>query len=177
MTTWVDWNIFAYWSDYDIFWPAGCGRIFFQGFLYLTNNYTILVFYVIIHKILSIEREGIMLFRYTGIAVILVWGIVFPVILLRLQKMISPHNPTRAKTLTYECGLDTQGDTWIRFKISYFMYALIFVVFDVETVFLYPWAVLFQKLGLFGIIEMIIFMAILIVGFAYAWKEGALQWM
>ena len=118
-----------------------------------------------------------MLINYTGVFVILVWGIVFPVILLWAQRLISPYNPTLAKITTYECGLDTQGDTWIRFKISYFMYALVFLIFDVETVFLYPWAVLFQKLGAFGIIEMIIFMGILIVGFAYAWKEGALEWI
>jgi len=118
-----------------------------------------------------------MLINYAGIAVILAWGIVFPVILLVVQRLLSPNNPTKAKLLTYECGLDTQGDTWIRFKISYFMYALIFVVFDVETIFLYPWAMLFQNLGLFAIVEMVIFIAILILGFAYAWKEGALEWM
>ncbi len=118
-----------------------------------------------------------MLISYAGVFVILVWGIVFPVILLWVQRLISPYHPTHAKNLTYECGLDTQGDTWIRFKISYFMYALVFLVFDVETVFLYPWAVLFKNLGLFGIIEMIIFVAILIIGFAYAWKEGALEWI
>ncbi len=118
-----------------------------------------------------------MLINYAGVFVVLVWGIIFPVILLWIQRLISPYHPTYAKNLTYECGLDTKGDTWIRFKISYFMYALVFLIFDVETVFLYPWAVLFKDLGLFGIIEMLIFVAILVIGFVYAWKEGALEWI
>lgn len=118
-----------------------------------------------------------MLLNYTGVFIVLLWGIVFPIILLLAQKLLSPNNPTPGKMTTYECGLDTQGDTWIRFKLSYFMYALIFVIFDVETIFLYPWAMQFKTMGVFGIVEMVIFMAILILGFAYAWKEGALEWM
>lgn len=81
------------------------------------------------------------------------------------------------KQETYECGLQTQGPTWVQFKISYFLYALIFLLFDVETVFLYPWAVKFQVLGLFAFIEMLIFIAILVLGLWYAWKEGALEWL
>ncbi|PKM46016.1 MAG: NADH-quinone oxidoreductase subunit A [Firmicutes bacterium HGW-Firmicutes-8] len=118
-----------------------------------------------------------MLIKYAGVVIIMIWGIVFPAILLGLSKLFHPNNPTPTKLSTYECGLETQGETWVQFKISYFMYALIFVAFDVETIFLYPWAVRFQSLGLFGIVEMFIFMAILIVGFWYAWKEGALEWM
>ncbi len=118
-----------------------------------------------------------MLTKFGGLAVILVWGIVFPWLLLALSRLFHPKKPTPAKLLTYECGLDTQGDTWIQFKISYFMYALVFLAFDVETIFLYPWAVKFQSLGLFAMVEMFIFIAILIIGFWYAWKEGALEWM
>ncbi len=118
-----------------------------------------------------------MLIKYAGIAVVIVWGIVFPWILLALSRVFHPKHPTPAKLLTYECGLDTQGETWVQFKISYFMYALIFIAFDVETIFLYPWAVKFQSLGLFAIVEMFIFIAILLIGFWYAWKEGALEWM
>ncbi|NLO97090.1 MAG: NAD(P)H-quinone oxidoreductase subunit 3 [Peptococcaceae bacterium] len=118
-----------------------------------------------------------MLLNYAGVFIVLIWGIVFPVILLLVQRIISPYHPTVIKRQTYECGLETVGDTWIRFKISYFMYALVFLVFDVETVFLYPWGVLFKNLGLFGIIEMFIFIAILVIGFVYAWKEGALEWI
>jgi len=118
-----------------------------------------------------------MLTSFAGIVIILIWGIIFPWLLLVVSSLFHPKNPTPTKLLTYECGLDTQGDTWVQFKISYFMYALIFVAFDVETIFLYPWAMKFQSLGLFGIVEMFIFIAILLIGFWYAWKEGALEWM
>lgn len=118
-----------------------------------------------------------MLTSFAGVVIILVWGIVFPWLLLAVSSLFYPKNPTPTKLLTYECGLDTQGDTWVQFKISYFMYALIFVAFDVETIFLYPWAIKFQSLGLFGIVEMFIFIVILLIGFWYAWKEGALEWM
>lgn len=118
-----------------------------------------------------------MLMSHAGLLVILAVGIVFPWLLLLVASLLRPKNPTPVKLSTYECGLETQGDTWIQFKLSYFMYALIFVAFDVETVFLYPWAVKFQSLGLFAIIEMIIFISIILLGFWYAWKEGALEWM
>ena len=120
-----------------------------------------------------------MLTSYAGIFIIFVVGVVFPLILLGVSRILhhNHRNPTPAKLLTYECGLDTQGETWVQFKLSYFMYALIFVAFDVETIFLYPWAMKFQSLGLFAIVEMVIFIVILLVGFLYAWKEGALEWM
>ena len=90
--------------------------------------------------------------------------------------LIAPRKTTDQKITTYECGVDTIGPTWVQFKTSYFMYALLFVIFDVETIYLYPWAVKFKSLGLFAFIEMIVFLFILIVGLWYAWKEGALEW-
>ena len=77
---------------------------------------------------------------------------------------------------TYECGVETQGTSWFRFNISFYLYALLFVIFDIETVFLYPWAVAFKKLGVFGFGEIVVFIAILLVGCAYAWKKEALKW-
>jgi len=77
---------------------------------------------------------------------------------------------------TYECGVETYGTAWIRFNVSFYLYALLFVIFDIETVFLYPWAVSFKPLGMFGFGEMIVFIAILLVGLAYAWKKEALKW-
>lgn len=120
-----------------------------------------------------------MLTSYAGIAVVFLVGVIFPGILLGVSKILHAghQKPTPVKLMTYECGLETQGDTWVQFKLSYFMYALIFVAFDVETIFLYPWAAKFQTMGLFGIVEMFIFIAILLIGFWYAWKEGALEWM
>jgi NADH-quinone oxidoreductase subunit A len=84
--------------------------------------------------------------------------------------------PNKDKEKTYECGLESEGPAWIQFKVSYFLYALIFVVFDVETVFLYPWAVAFKSVGIFAFVEMVIFISILAVGLWYAWKKGALEW-
>ena len=84
--------------------------------------------------------------------------------------------PSEEKLLPYECGVDTKGPTWIRFRVNYFLYALVFLAFDIETIFLFPWAVKFQQLGLFAFVEMIIFIAILLIGLWYAWKEGALKW-
>ncbi len=83
---------------------------------------------------------------------------------------------TPQKQSPYECGVPTRGETWVRFRVAYYLYALVFVVFDVETIFLYPWAVALNQLGLFAYIEAIIFILILLVGLGYAWKEGALEW-
>ncbi len=77
---------------------------------------------------------------------------------------------------TYECGVETYGNSWIRFNVSFYLYALLFVIFDIETVFLYPWAVSFRGLGVAGFVEMTLFIAILLVGLAYAWKKKALKW-
>lgn len=89
----------------------------------------------------------------------------------RAKREASPE-----KMLPYECGVDTLGPTWIRFRINFFLYALIFLAFDVETILLFPWAVKFQSLGLFAFIEMLIFILILALALWYAWKEGALEW-
>ncbi|MFQ5826312.1 MAG: NADH-quinone oxidoreductase subunit A [Dehalococcoidia bacterium] len=89
---------------------------------------------------------------------------------------VVPKKPDPIKSSTYECGLDTIGKTWVQFNFRYYLFALVFVVFDIEMVFLYPWAVAFRQLGLFGLVEMVIFILILVVGFAYAWKKGALEW-
>jgi len=77
---------------------------------------------------------------------------------------------------TYECGVETYGTSWFRFNVSFYLYALLFVIFDIETVFLYPWAVSFKQLGLFGFGEMVVFIGILLIGLAYAWKKEALKW-
>lgn len=110
------------------------------------------------------------------LGIFLLGGIAFGFIVIITNWLVRPKRPNKEKEMTYECGLDTQGPTWVQFKISYFLYALIFVIFDVETAFLYPWAVAFNSFGLFVLIEMCIFIAILAVGLWYAWKKGALEW-
>jgi NADH:ubiquinone oxidoreductase subunit 3 (subunit A) len=108
--------------------------------------------------------------------IFLLGGIAFGFIVIITNWLVRPKRPGKEKETTYECGLDTQGPTWVQFKISYFLYALLFVIFDVETVFLYPWAVAFKSVGLFAFVEMLIFIAILGIGLWYAWKKGALEW-
>jgi len=116
--------------------------------------------------------------HYAIVLVFLVGGAATAIAALAFNWLIRPKKPAVGGKLdTYECGLQTQGPTWIQFKVSYFLYALIFLLFDVEAVFLYPWAVRFQALGLVAFVEMISFIAILVIGLWYAWKEGALKWL
>jgi len=115
--------------------------------------------------------------NFAGVGVFLVFAIALPMIFMLIPKLVAPNKPHKEKLTTYECGNETIGPTWVGFKSNYFMYALVFAAFDVETVFLYPWAITFQKLGTFAFVEMFVFIIILLVGFWYAWKEGALEWM
>jgi NADH-quinone oxidoreductase subunit A len=118
-----------------------------------------------------------MLSDWSTIAIFFLITLSFPLIAMGLAWAVRPKPKTTEEALTtYECGVDTIGRTWIRFRVSYFLYALVFLAFDVETVFLFPWAVKFSSLGAFAFIEMIIFIAILLIGLWYAWKEGVFEW-
>ena len=86
--------------------------------------------------------------------------------------ILAPRKPNAIKQATYECGLETVGDTWVQFKVQYYIYGLIFLVFDVEMVFLFPWAVTYDRLGLLGFVEMAIFLAILVGGYGWVWRRG-----
>ena len=90
--------------------------------------------------------------------------------------LLSPKQRSGLRTTVYESGMEPRGNAWIQFNIRYYMFALVFVIFDVETVFLYPWAVAFHKLGLLAFVEAIVFITILIFGLVYAWRKGALEW-
>jgi NADH-quinone oxidoreductase subunit A len=90
---------------------------------------------------------------------------------------IRPKRPDPIKLDTYECGVETEGDALVQFNVRYYIYALVFVIFDVEVVFLYPWAVAFQKLGLFAFVEAVLFVGILLIGYFYAWRRKALEWV
>lgn len=113
---------------------------------------------------------------YVIVAIFVVLGILLPIVALSLGRVLRPHNPTRGKESTYESGNEPVGEGQARFNIRYYLYALMFVIFDVETVFLYPWAVAYNQLGLFVLIEMLIFTALLLVGLLYAWKKKVLKW-
>ena len=99
-----------------------------------------------------------------------------PALALITNKLVSPKSRAGERQLTYESGMEPIGGAWIQFNIRYYMFALVFVIFDVETVFLYPWAVAFNRLGLLAFIEALIFISILLVALAYAWRKGALEW-
>jgi NADH:ubiquinone oxidoreductase subunit 3 (subunit A) len=89
---------------------------------------------------------------------------------------IRPRAPGLIKSQTYECGVETEGTAWVQFHAGYYIFALIFVVFDVETIFLYPWAVAFRQVEIYGFIEAVVFIAILLFGLGYAWRKRALEW-
>jgi NADH-quinone oxidoreductase subunit A len=135
--------------------------------------------YVIIAPVCDSINEGVgvLLTNYTFIGIFAVIAILFPLIALALAFVVRPKKPNPIKSSTYECGLETVGETWVQFRVQYYIYALVFVIFDVETVFLYPWAVAYNKLGLFALVEMFIFLAILVGGLIYAWRKGALEWV
>jgi len=99
-----------------------------------------------------------------------------PVLALGVSYIVRPKRQGVERRTTYESGMEPIGGAWIQFNIRYYMFALVFVIFDVEVVFLYPWAVAFNELGLLAFIEVLIFVAILVVGLVYAWRKGALEW-
>jgi len=114
---------------------------------------------------------------YAIIGIFLLLGTAFVLITLFVAKLLRPHRPSKVKLQNYECGEAPIGNSWIQYNVGYYIFALIFVIFDVEVVFLFPWAVAFKKLGLFALVEMFIFLLILIFGLVYAWRKGALKWV
>ena len=94
-----------------------------------------------------------------------------------VASIIRPKNPSKTKLMPYECGIDPVDDARKRYTIRFYIVAILFVVFDVETIFLFPWAVQFKALGMFGFLEMLVFLGILIVGYIWIWKKGALEWI
>lgn len=98
-------------------------------------------------------------------------------VVLLISRLLAPSRPNPTKLATYECGEVTRGPSWIRFNSRFYIIALIFIIFDVEAVFLYPWAVVYRRLGLWAWVEMVIFLAILLAGLAYVWAKGDLEWI
>ncbi len=111
------------------------------------------------------------IFIFAGVVAVLI-----PLTLI-VAKLVRPDNPQKTKLMPYECGVDPIGDSRQRYTVRFYIVAILFVLFDVETVFLFPWAVQYKYLGLFGFVEMMIFLAILVVGYVWIWKKGALEWV
>ncbi|ERI07081.1 NADH dehydrogenase subunit A [Aneurinibacillus aneurinilyticus ATCC 12856] len=114
--------------------------------------------------------------NYFIVVIFLSLGVLLPVVALTFGRLLRPSNPTEEKRKTYESGVDPVGSSWVQFNVKYYIFALLFVIFDVETVFLYPWAVAYDSLGLFALVEMLIFITLLIIGLIYAWKKKVLEW-
>lgn len=117
-----------------------------------------------------------MLDTYLPILVLLGISIAFALGSLIFSGLIGMKKPSAVKLAPYECGMPPIGSARERFPIKFYIIAMLFIVFDIETVFMYPWAVVFRQLGMFGFAEMGVFIAILVVGYAYVWKKGALEW-
>ena len=117
-----------------------------------------------------------MLIEYVAIGVLIALTILVAVIAISLGMIFGPKRPTQQKSSPYESGMNPLGPGSRRVPVRYYLIAVLFILFDIEVVFFLPWAVAFRKLGLFGLVEMITFIAILLVGYIYAWKRGALEW-
>ena len=117
-----------------------------------------------------------MLNSYIPIFIFLLVAIGFAFITLIMSQLLSSKKYNKVKLEPYECGIEPQTDSRDRYSVRYYLVAMLFVIFDVETVFMFPWAVNVDRLALFGLIEMIVFLAILVAGYVYAWKKGALEW-
>ena len=113
---------------------------------------------------------------YTPLGFVLALAGLVPLLLLGLQKLLAPRRPVPDKLEPYECGVPPLGSPHQRLPVKFYLVAVLFLVFDIETVFLFPWSVLFRKLGLFGLVEMGVFLGVLVLGFVYVWCKGALEW-
>ena len=117
-----------------------------------------------------------MLENYLPILVFLVLGVAFGLAPILAGRVLAPHRPDSAKLAPYECGFEAFEDSRMKFDVRYYLVAILFIIFDLEIAFLFPWAVVLDRIGLFGFWAMVVFLGILVVGFIYEWKKGALEW-
>lgn len=114
---------------------------------------------------------------YIPILIFLVIAFAFPVVTILAAKLVRPSAPGKTKLEAYECGIPSDPETRGRYSVRFYLVAILFVVFDVETIFLIPWAIQYNVLGLFGLVEMLVFLAILVVGYVWIFRQGALKWV
>ncbi|MFA5531863.1 MAG: NADH-quinone oxidoreductase subunit A [Thiohalomonadaceae bacterium] len=117
-----------------------------------------------------------MLESYLPVLVFLVIGVVVGVATIGLGFIMAPHHPDKHKGSAYECGFEAFEHARMKFDVRYYLVAILFIIFDLEIAFLFPWAITFRELGLFGFMAMMLFLGILVIGFVYEWKKGALRW-
>ena len=117
-----------------------------------------------------------MLAEYFPILLFILVGLAFGIVPMALGKLLAPNRPDPEKLSPYECGFEAFEDARMKFDVRYYLVAILFILFDLEIAFLFPWAVVLQDVGFEGFVAMMIFLLVLIVGFAYEWKKGALEW-
>lgn len=117
-----------------------------------------------------------MLENYLPILIFLLVGVLFGLVPIALGYLIGPQRPDPEKLSPYECGFEAFADSRMQFDVRYYLVAILFIIFDLEIAFLFPWAVVLDSIGLHGLLAMIMFLGILVVGFIYEWKKGALEW-
>ena len=115
--------------------------------------------------------------NFTLLVIVALTAIVLVTAALGIARLISPRSYNPQKGESYECGIPTRGQSWMQFKVGYYLFAILFLMFDIETVFLFPWATVVRDLGVVGLINILFFLFILALGLVYAWKKGALEWM
>ena len=113
---------------------------------------------------------------FTLLIVVILTAIALVAVALGIANAISPRSFNPQKGEAYECGIPTRGKSWMQFKVGYYLFAILFLMFDVETVFLFPWAAVVQDLGVYGLVSILFFVVVLVLGLAYAWRKGALEW-
>jgi NADH:ubiquinone oxidoreductase subunit 3 (subunit A) len=118
-----------------------------------------------------------MLDDWIFIGIFLILAPIFPAMAMLIPRLIAPRKPNALKSETYECGIETYGETRVQFKAQYYIFALVFLIFDIEIVFLYPWAVAFDQLPMFAVLEGVLFIVILVAGLLYTWRKGVLEWV
>ncbi len=113
---------------------------------------------------------------FTLLVVVILTAIALVAVALGIARAVSPRSYNPQKGEAYECGIPTRGRSWMQFKVGYYLFAILFLMFDVETVLLFSWAVVVQELGVYGLVSILFFLVVLILGLAYAWRKGALEW-
>ena len=122
------------------------------------------------------EVLGEYLVKFFPVLLFIVVGLILGLLTLLVSYFVQPRYPEPEKLSTYECGAEPFSDARMPFPVRYYIFAMLFVIFDIEVIFLYPWAVVFAKIGLIGLIEMLIFIGLFVVAYVYAWRKGALEW-
>ena len=114
--------------------------------------------------------------EYAAVLIMALVAAAIPALFVAVSRFLGPRKPSVVKSEAFECGNPPTGPAWGRFSVKFYLTAILFIVFDVEVVFLYPWAIVFRHLGMFGFVEMLVFVAILTLGLGYVWRKGALEW-